>query len=193
MTPRHPRRLGILAAALLLVSQAVDGRTGPEAGTRVQNEHQVKAAFLLNFVKYVEWPAGALAGDGRLTVAVLGDEGGGQMEEWLAGKSAQSLRLVVRRVTSVADIGPAQVVFVGADALALLDPVLKSSAGRPVLTVTDSADAAAARAVISLFVREGRIAFGVNLDAAASARLRLSSRLIALAQKVRREGRGDWD
>lgn len=183
---RRSLRRRVLLGALLLVSFRGPWPAGSLVAAGGQDEYQVKAAFLLNFVKYVEWPSGSFGTGGRITVVMLGGTGAARMEEWLRGKTAQGTPLAVRRVGRPSDIGAADVLFVGPDALSLLGAALDSTAGRPVLTITEDEEGGVTDAVINLFVEDGRVAFAANLDAAASRNLRLSSRLCSLARTVRR-------
>ena len=179
--PRSLLAAGLLSAVLaspVWTLAAVDPRQG---------EYEVKAAFLLNFMKYVDWPD-AGEGSGPLTVVLLGARGTDQIEQWLTGKTAHGRTVVVRRERRAADVTRAHVLFVAADAPAT-DGAIRAASGTPVLTISEVEDASITGAVINLFVRDGRLAFGVNLDAAAAGGLQVSSKLLALARAVRRDGR----
>jgi hypothetical protein len=186
MTPRHAgtlRRLVSTAAASLLALAVVRVDALP------QEEHAVKAAFLLNFAKYIEWPPQALPEAGPLTVVLLGERGVDLIEASLAGRNVIGRPIAVRRARKPADIVACHLLFVAGDVERQLPAALRALAGRPVLSISDVEDQATTDAVINLFMVDGRVSFGVNLDAASAAGLPISSKLLALARKVRVGGR----
>jgi hypothetical protein len=179
--------VGVVAIAALL--PVVASSNAGTAAAAIQDEYQVKAAFILNFVKYVEWPARSLPDGAPVTVVVLGEQGAGLIQQWLNGKTALSRAIAVRRVQTLSEISPCQVLFVAADAGTELSAALHAVAGQPVLSISDGEETRTTDAVINLSIIEGRVAFSVNLDAAADAGLPLSSKLVALARRVRISGR----
>jgi YfiR/HmsC-like len=165
----------MLASAALLTAQAV-------------TQPALKAAFLFNFGKFVEWPTDAVPA-GPLTVCVLDDAAvdesltqlvndaptGSRQMVLLKGARNRSLRLC--HLLYLGDPDPTR-------SMAALDELK----GAPVLTVGDGEQFARRGGVIGLFVEDGRMRFAINADAAQRAGLRLSSRLLNLA-KIVKEGR----
>lgn len=181
------RCVGVVAIAALL--PVMTSSSGGTVAAAIQDEYQVKAAFILNFVKYVEWPSRSMPDDAPVTVVVLGEQGAGLIQQWLNGKTALSRAITVRRVQALSEIAPCQVLFVATDAGTELSAALRAVAGQSVLSISDGEETRTTDAMINLSIMEGRVAFSVNLDAAADAGLPLSSKLVALARRVRIGGR----
>lgn len=175
MRPRLP--LIVLLAAIALTA------TRAHADHAQQREDQFKAAYLFNFVKFVEWPA-HVATD-TVTVCFLGGEG---VREALAnsidGKRAGTRGLAIRRLEQPATAENCAVLY--ADA-ATVDTSI--AAGRPVLTVSDAPQFAARGGMIQLFTENHRLRFAINVANANQAGLRISSDLLKLAASVQREDR----
>jgi hypothetical protein len=144
----------------------------------------LKAAFLINFAKFVEWPADPTAA-GPLTLCVLDDvavaEALGQLVNGpvngrpvLLVKSARSRPLRECHLLFLGDSDPAR-------AAATLDELK----GAPILTVGDGDGFARSGGMIGLFVEDGRMRFAINSDAAQRVGLRLSSKLLTLAKIVK--------
>jgi len=175
------------AALLLAVAAAAFGAgapiAAPQSGDAGPTEWDVKAAFLFNFAKYVEWPAEALPADGTFTICVLGpDPFGRALEETLEGKSVLGRRIVIRRTTRLEDVERAQIVYVGAEQE--LSRVAAALAGTPVLVVADGEGLAERGAIIAFRTRQRRVRFEINLEKAEASRLKLSSQLLKLARLV---------
>ena len=144
----------------------------------------VKAAFLFNFAKFAEWPA--LPSGGPITLCVVGNEAVGvALAETVRGQNIGGHPLDVLRPSDTAVWRTCHLLFI-ADADAR-----RSSAGLtaiksvPVLTVSDGKAFAQTGGIIELYVDSGRMRFAINVDAAARSGLRLSSRLLGLANVVR--------
>ena len=147
------------------------------------SEYEVKAAFLFNFSKFVEWPEKAFAGPGSpIAICVLGENPFGTLlEDAVRGKQVNGRDLEVRDVTSAAGC---HVVFVGAAESARDAEVFARLADQPVLTVSDAETAAARGAIIGLTLEENRVRFEVNLVAARKAGVKLSSQLLKVAVRL---------
>jgi hypothetical protein len=169
---------GALAgAALLLLAGARPAAaqvTGPA----------LKAAFILNFVKFTEWPEAALAPGAPLVLCVSDTDVARELETLTSGQVVDGRRLVVRR-TGPHDAGRDCTVAYVHD----LDrqEVRAWIARRPggTLTVSDVEDFAQYGGIVELFVDAGRMRFAVNRRAAEQSRLRLSSRVLSLARLVK--------
>lgn len=145
------------------------------------SEYQLKAAFLMNFMAFTEWPAGT--GD-TLTVCVYGPDPFGEELNKLEAKKVGSRNLKVRRSESVDDLEGCQVVFVSRDAVGNLSRLLERLNGKPVLTVADSPGAARDGVSINMETAQTKISFQVNLGAVRHNGLDLSSKLLRLATQV---------
>jgi hypothetical protein len=150
-------------------------------------EHEVKAAFLYNFAKYVEWPE-ASAGD-AFVVGILGDDPFGKvLDQTLSGKEIRGQKLAVRRYESTDEARHARILFIGASERRDLARVLRELAPFPVLTVGEM-DGFAARGGMVGFRLEGDIVrFDINAEEVTRAQLKMSSQLLKLARIVRTGG-----
>jgi YfiR/HmsC-like len=152
------------------------------------NEYDVKAAFLLSFVRYVAWPPEVFRDlTDPLVICVLGrDPFGRILDDMTAGKAIEGRSLVVRRITDAKNAVGCRVLFVAsADrklAFALPDASLESG----ILTVGETGNQVASGMVLNFTLEEGKVRFTVNMEAADRERVRLSSRLLALATSVKR-------
>lgn len=177
-----------LCAALWLAPLWTAGAQAQTAAAPVQRESAVKAAFLYKFGAFVEWPAGVFQRpDSPFVIGVAGDEAvAADLEQLVAGRTLEGRPLLVRRVTAdpVSSAG-LHVLFVAYRGDRLRE-VLAATTG-PVLVVTDQDRGLRMGSVINFSSEGGRVRFSVSLVAAEARSLRLSARLLAVAQDV--EGR----
>lgn len=161
------------------------------AQERAPLERAVKAAYVYKFLAYVDWPASAFdAPDAPLVIGVLGaDAIAEELRQAVAGRAVGDRAVQVRRLREGESAGDLHVLFVGRNETARLAALAKSLQGHPTLIVSESAGALGAGSMINLVVAtDGRVRFEVALDAAERSGLRLSSRMLALAQNVRPGG-----
>ncbi len=140
----------------------------------------MKAAFVYNFAKFVEWqtPNQVNAADVKICVAGVDGDLAASMGG-LEGKPVQSRTVSIRREPKVGDLDACQILLVGAGAR----PLAELSRGKPgLLTVSDMKGFAAAGGIIELFAEDGKMRFEINLGAAQRAGLRISSQLLKLAK-----------
>jgi hypothetical protein len=178
---RAGRLLSWLAAALLMVSTwgwATESRTTPE--------YQAMAAFLLNFTRFVEWPATAFAvGTSPLTICVLGDDlFGDALDQVVEGESAGGRKLEVRRIHHPPTAKSCQVLFVGRSEKDVSKVIGGLSPG--ILTVGEGDGFLRGGGMIAFVLEEHHVRFDINHRAAAKAYLNLSSRLLGVARSVRK-------
>jgi hypothetical protein len=164
------------ACAALLAPQRADAAQA--------TDYEVKAAFLLNFTKFVDWPAGAFAGPAApITICILGKDPFGQtLDEIVEGEAVNGRPLQVRRIEGPPARQACQVVYVGGGTNDL--PRTLGSLGPGVLTVGDGETFTRDGGMIAFALVNRRVRFDVNLTAAENASIRLSSRLLSVARTV---------
>ncbi len=171
----------ILLSALLLPLAFGAGAPAAAPPSDSASEATIKAAFVYNFAKFVEWqpdsPAGA-PGDMKICTAGVDPELATTVAA-LAGKPVQTRTVAVRRDIKVADLDACQILLLGSGARALADAA-RGKTG--LLTISDVRGFAAAGGVIELFAEDGRMRFEINVRAAQRAGLRISSQLLKLAK-----------
>jgi hypothetical protein len=168
---------GVLGVGFAVPARAADD--SPPA----PSEYEVKAAFLYNFLSFVDWPDGAVPA-GTFTIAVVGrDPFGAVLDDVVSGEQHEGRRIVVRRVARARDADGAQIAFLGVTD-AQLAGALADLAGKPVLTVGEGRDFAKRGGIIQLRMQGGRVRFDVNARAATVSGLKISSHLLKLAVTV---------
>lgn len=151
----------------------------------VSREYLIKAALLYNFAKFVEWPTGAFDGATTpLQICILGDDPFGAALDTLVGKQVHERPLAIARMRALGETGRCHILFVSASEAARLTEILDYVGGRPILTVADFNRFAQAGGIIGLKTVDNHSRIEVNIDAINRAGLKLSSKLLRLADTV---------
>lgn len=152
----------------------------------------VKAGFLLNFIRFIEWPADSTgAAPQRWEIVVLRDPDlAHRLSEATSGKEIRGHSIRVREEKSLADLLPCHLLYLASEDGPSIQAAVAAAGRKPILTVSDSEQFTRNRGVIRLFVTEDRMRFEINLDAAERSGLRISSKLLNLAL-VTYEARND--
>jgi hypothetical protein len=167
-------------AALLLATVLA----GAEPASSTAPEYQIKAAFLLNFAKFVEWPAEDSALPAAVAICVIGDDPfGSTLDQLVQGESVGLRRIVVRRNSSVPEdrCHVAYIASPARDTARLLQAL-----GPGVLTVGEGSGFLREGGMIAFVIDQRRVRFDVNQAAARNSSVRLSSRLLSVARSVER-------
>jgi hypothetical protein len=150
------------------------------------NESQVKAMFVFNFLKFVEWPADTSVGAKDPFVVIIIGEGAtaDATEHFLESKMIGERPLVVRRIRWDQSLAGARAAFVLERDEKKLQRVLDAAASAGVLTIGEGESFTSRGGVIGLLVEDRRVRFDVDTSAAQNAGLRISSKLLALTRAV---------
>ena len=149
-------------------------------------EYDIKAAFLYNFLKYVEFPAQAFpAGSSTLTIGVLGRDPFGDHIKSIINKSVQGRVLIVKRLNDLREASDVNVLFISSSEKARLKTILDTIRNAPILTIGETGGFAKSGGIINFTIENNSIRFEVNPDAAERARLKISSQLLKLARVVK--------
>jgi YfiR/HmsC-like len=149
-------------------------------------EYQVKAAFLFNFAKFIDWPPGAFATTtSPFTICILGaDPFGTDLDDSLRGKTVAYRSIVIRRCQSEAETRGCQILFVSRSQSRRISEILQGLHGMNVLVVGESDGFAAEGGAIEFILQQDHVRFRINPEAATRAGLMISSKLLALATIV---------
>ncbi|HEY0681376.1 MAG TPA: YfiR family protein [Steroidobacter sp.] len=169
-----------IVSALTLLASATDAR----ADAVTQREDQFKAAYVFNFVKFVDWPEGVAAD--TVTICFAGGEGVYKaLTTGIDRKRVGARRLATLQIAEPSATGGCNALYIDA-AMATSYTFASEPA---VLTISDAAKFAERGGMIQLFTENHRLRFLVNVDSAQRAGLRISSDLLKLAAGVQREPR----
>ena len=167
---------------MLLMALLTSTLAWAETSAQGPSEYQVKAAFLYNFVKFVEWPAAAIDPQEPITLCVLGkDPFGDALSRAIEGKSVNGHRIATRRIAEAAKAQSCHVLFVSASESGRAAEIIRAVRSWNVLTVSEI-DRFLDRGGMINFVMDGqRVRFQINAKVAIEAGLKISSKLLQLA------------
>lgn len=173
------RRLAATAVVLVALCAAVSSARAEQA-----LERDVKATFLYNFTRFVEWPPELPRGSDPFRLCVAADsEMTRSIQRTVAGESVKGRPLVMIEPRTSDEARACQILYVGRDE-ARAARLLSAVRDLPVLTVGDSAQFAERGGVIEFVLREKNVRFEVNLPSAQRSNLKLSANLLRVADRV---------
>jgi len=176
------RALQALLCGALWLTVFLRGACGAEAPT----EYQVKAVFVYNFSRFVEWPPQVFsAPDEPFVIGVLGsDPFGARLDEAVRGERIDQHPLLVRRFRNLGEIGDCRILYIDRSESAQLPQILAALDHRSTLTVSDL-DGSSQRGVMIQFTTDNnRIRLRINVESARASGLTISSKLLRSADIV---------
>jgi hypothetical protein len=175
-------RLAILGLAIVAASAYLPAQSQP-------TEYGVKAAYLFNFMRFTQWPP-AFA-DGPLRICVLGqDRFGPVLDTTVAGEAIDGRNVIALRISEPKEAPNCHILFISSSEDERLQEILLSIENLPVLTVSDAPHFVEQGGMIQFVLQQGKVRFEVNLAVCARAGLTLSSDLLKLATRVRKNRMG---
>jgi hypothetical protein len=170
-------RFGIIAAILF----------ASRAGGQTPDEYQVKAAFIVKFAGFVEWPPAAFKGPADpLVICVMGHSPfGHQLESLVEGKVVAGRAFALRPIADVRDAIACHILFISSSERLRFRSILDTLKSTSVLLIGDTDDFIAEGGVINLRLENGKVRIEIDARAAKARNLRISSRLLDLAQGPR--------
>jgi len=176
-----PRVLSlIILFAVCAVTNAAD--------TSSPGEYQVKAAFLYNFAKFVEWPTEAFpATNTAIILCILGEDPFGiDLEQAVKGKTANGKELTIRRIKEVQELKICHILFISSSEKKRLSQILEVTKNSSILTVGEMDRFAKLGGIINFVIEENKVRFEINVDVAEQAGLKINSKLLKLARIVKK-------
>ncbi len=190
----------LVLAIVLLVSSAVANTQTP-LSTEQPQEYQVKAAFLFNFIRFVDWPNEDKADINKpIPIGIIGNDPFGDAFEPAKSRPVKGRQIIVNRFKSftelenssdkselkkeVETLRKCHLLFICSSEKDKAKEIIKLVKDSPVLTVGETADLLKTGGIIRLLMEGKKVCFEINLDAAEQVKLRISSQLLRLAKKV---------
>ena len=169
------RACGVIAVLLLIV---------PGASAQDVTEPALKAVFIYNFALFTDWPADAIPPAAPLAICVLGDDAvQGALEREVKGRRVGGRAIAVTPMTNGSQPRACHVIYVSRVSPAEASRIVAGVRDLPVLTISDLESFTGLGGIAQLYFDNGRLRFIVGRDAAQRARLRISSRLLGLANE----------
>ncbi len=179
----RPHRPRLLSSLCLLVMLAASARQPLAA--EVLSEAQIKAAYLYNFAKFVEWTEAGSPVSADINLCVIGNNVLEGAVQALDGRKAGERGLKVsQRNRTDASFADCQLLYIGISEQPRVVPILKNLGNAPVLTLSDIGDFAEKGGAIALLFRDNKVVFEVNLESIRNAGLRLPGQLLNIATHV---------
>jgi hypothetical protein len=142
--------------------------------------HEIHAAMLFNFIKYVQWPNEGEGGE--FVVGVLGEDNVfNTLNQWYNGKAKGSKKYVIKKLSSADESSSCQVVYIGKSKSKEFDNIKNSIGSKSILTITDGSGLGQKGSCINFKVIEGKLKFELNQAIVASSNLKVSSQLSSMA------------
>jgi hypothetical protein len=155
------------------------------ADTLTPTEYQVKAAFLYNFTKFVEWPDKAFSNSTTpLNICILGRNPFENSIDIISDKSVQERITTVKMNPDSIQLNQCHILFISESENNRMAAILNRLDHSSVLTVADTEGFTSAGGMINLIMRDKKVCFEINLKAARKAGLKISSQLLSLAVRV---------
>jgi hypothetical protein len=170
--------------AVLLWGLCAFAAGGAGSAANAYPEDSVKAAFLLRFAAYVEWPHREAPGPDFVIAVLDSNDVATHLQTLAADRQLLGRPVRVRRISSVAEARDAHILYVGSLRGARLRAALRPIAERGVLVVTHDEHGLASGSAINFLIADNRLRFEVSLGAARRAQLQISSDLLSVAARV---------
>lgn len=175
----------LLSALCLLHPLDVPAQTPADPA----REYDVKAVFLFNFTRFIEWPESAFATtNSPLVIGVLGpDPFGAILDRTVRDEQVRGRPLEVRRFARPKDVSDCHLLFIVGMDSDRVGEMIRRAQGRPILTVSDDPSFSHAGGMIAFRTVGGRVRFRINAEPARAAGITISSKLLSLGQASDKE------
>lgn len=179
-------RRHVLAFGFALAAELYAASVSPRAAALSSraSEHEVKASFLFNFIKFTAWPTDVLPAGAPLDVCVFGESPVATPLEGFRGRMVDGHAVTVKRVIDPSDLQFCHLVFVGEVERQRATIALDAIKQRPALTVGEHADFLQRGGMINFVAEDNRLRFDINQAAAQRVNVKISAHLLRLARQT---------
>lgn len=177
--------LRLFALMNLIMSVALNACETSYAQHQKPTEYEVKAAYIYNFAKFVEWPARpSWDANATMTVCLFGEDPFGPALSAIEGKTVGDKKIIIKRNSLSQNLGDCDILFISNSEKEELARILEAIGDLSVLTIGDTEGFAQQGVMINFYIEEKRVRFEINPKAAARAGLKISANLLRIAKIV---------
>ena len=174
----------VLILAVFVIHALFRPGTALCGDNRKPTEYEVKAAYIYNFAKFVDWPAKFKDRSDLIHVCVLGDDPLGASLATIEGKKVGERKIGVRRLTTLQQTGGCEILFIANSEEGDLDRIVEAVNGSPVLTIGDTKGFTRQGVMINFYMENNKVLFEINPKAASRCGLKISSALLCIARII---------
>lgn len=174
---------------VFLLCSIVTGVEPADSDIEIPVEYQVKAAFIVNFIKFVDWSEAAfIDSKSPVTISILGDTFLTPALKAIEDVPVKGRHLSIHPIKTLMDLKSSHILFISASEKHQIKEILQSVNGTSVLTVGEFEGFCDTGGIINFILVDNKVHFEINPDAAHKANLVISSKLLRLATIVRTQG-----
>lgn len=174
-----------LLAGICWCWSCLPDRANVYAQEKKPTEYQVKAAFIYNFLQFIEYPLKPFKGPhSQLNLTILGENPFGAAFENYQGETIQGKKLSIRHAQSLHDFKDGHILFICPSEKSRVPQIVKQVADLGILTIGDTEGFARQGVMINFYMEGNRVRFEINVDVARRAGFKISSHLLKLAKIV---------
>lgn len=155
------------------------------------SEYQLKAAFIFNFAKFIEWPPPAASNqESPFKIGVIGENPfGGELEKVIRGKIVSGRTFIVKQIKNLSEIKSCQILFISQSERKRVQEIIREAENGSVLTISEVDRFMQSGGIIHFIMEGNKVRFEINDAAARKVGLRISSKLLNLARRDRSESK----
>jgi hypothetical protein len=161
----------------------------PARGSAQSKEYQVKAAFLFNFARFIDWPPSAFTNASQpFQIGILGDNPfGTALNDLVLGENLRARKVTVKLSAEPQTLADCQIIFISKSETNRAPEVISQFRSRPILTVGEIGGVGRCGTMISFYQEDRKLRFEIDPDAAEKAGIKMSSQLLRLGKLTRAE------
>jgi hypothetical protein len=152
--------------------------------SQVASEYQVKAVFLYNFSRFIDWPSTSFTSSSSpFVIGIIGDDPfGPYLEEAVAGENIDNHPIIIQHYSDVRDIGECHILYINYHDPERVKRTISALSNKSTLTVNEVPNFVRWGGIVQFFTEKNKIRLQINTEAAKSAQLKISSKLLSVAQ-----------
>lgn len=167
---------------LLIISASII--PGAPARSLEGTEYQIKAAMMVNFIQFIDWPDDLDQSDDLMTIGIFGADNFGPTLDAIEGRIVNGKQLKLRRFKSIQELNQCQILFVPESETSRMNEILSSLKGTPVLTIGEAERFTQMGGIIRFYIEENHVRFEINQTAAIQSKLKISAKLMEIAKII---------
>jgi hypothetical protein len=157
---------------------------GTPARSLEGTEYQIKAAMMVNFIQFIDWPDDPGRSGDLMTIGIIGADNFGPTLDAIEGRIVNGKQLKIRRFKSIQEISQCQILFVPESETSRINEIISSLRGTPVLTIGEAERFTQLGGIIRFYIEEKHVRFEINQTAAIQSKLKISAKLMEIAKII---------